>query len=78
MNNNFGLTMDKEFECKHFTIHAHIRHDKDPIKHINLEVFKHVSNGWSIEHYDVACSEEFIHKFYILKRSLNSNKISET
>jgi hypothetical protein len=70
--------MDKEFEYKHFTLHAHVKYDKETIKSINLHIFEWVSDGWIIDHYDTACSEEFIHKFYILKKPIMSNKISES
>lgn len=70
--------MDNEFQYKHFTLQAHVRYDKESIRSINEEIFDHVSDGWVIDHYDTTCSEEYIHKFYILKKSLTSNKISES
>jgi len=70
--------MDKDSERKHFSIQANVKYDKEDIRDFEIEIFEHVSDGWVVEHHDSCCSQEHIFKFYILKRPLISNRISES
>ncbi len=70
--------MDKDFERKHFSIQANVKYGQEDIRDFEIEIFKHVSDGWVVEHHDSCCSQEHIFKFYILKRPLTSNRISES